>query len=306
MPALNTTQLTADLLNFDQEFDLFPNPELRSPMHFMWSDFDEFCQHYSQKLSMQGDFAKMYEAKIKEISLLKNIPVWVKKDSKIFTTHLFDIYESHLYQKSIFDHDSTAPLDISFISPSGPFKKMAITDCLNIQNYQDFVFISLLKNKLPLREFRLRFNSRLLFEAGANFEKTLLGDLCQITTKGMLFKVKGPEFFKALKDTSAIRLLMNTQILESSRHCNTWKELKSHVETWPNHPLYTQNKVDAFLVDPKLIQLAQRFDYGRTSEIYFFVTFDHLTSTHQIMVKKIQNFLSLAKSCIKNSMQKSA
>lgn len=306
MPSQKASPVNSDLLDIEQEFELFPNLDMPAPIHFVWSDFDEFCQQYRQMLSSHKDFAKLYDLKVKQVSALRSIPVWIKKDAKIITTYLFDIYESHLHHKTYFNHDNTAPIDISFISPSGPFKKMAITDCLNVKNYQDFVFLSLLENKLPFREFRLRFNSRLLCETGTNFEQTFLADLCQITSKGLLFKVKGPEFFKALKDTLSIRLLMNTRILESSQSCTTWSALKSHVETWPNHPLYTQNKDDAFIVDPKALQLAQRFDYGRTSEIYFFVTFDHLKSSHHIMVKKIQSFLNLAKSCIRNSLKKSA
>lgn len=305
MPSVFNAKVHTELLHFDNEFELFPQSEQDgSPLQFMWSDFDECCEYFREKMKLEGETAKLRAQKLAEIAHLKNIPVWIRKGTKLYTTHLFDIYESHLQQKTIFDYDVTAPMDISFISPSGPFKKMAITDCLNIQNYQDFVFLSLLENKLPSREFRLRLNSRLLFEAGANFEHTLLGSLCQVTSKGLLFKVKASDFFTKIKDASQLRLLMNTQIFESTKESLTWQEVKSTAKNWPAHPLYTQNKNDAFLIDPKELQLAHRFDYGRTSEVYFFVSFAHLSQSHGVMVKKIEKFLFEMKTCIKNSMAK--
>ncbi len=305
MASVFSAKIHTDLLHFDQDFDLFPQSEQdSSPLHFIWSDYDECCDYFRQKIKSDGDVAKLREQKLAEISHLKNIPVWIRKDSKLFTTHLFDIYESHLQQKTIFDYDATVPMDISFISPSGPFKKMAITDCLNIQNYQDFVFLSLLDNKLPSREFRLRLHSRLLFESGEQFQNTMLGSLCQVTSQGILLKVMANDFFYKIKETNQLRLLMNTQIFETTKESLTWNEVKNTAKNWPAHPLYTQNKNDAFLIDPKELQLAHRFDYGRTSEVYFFVSFKHLSNSNALMVKKIEKFLFEMKNCIKNTMTK--
>lgn len=304
MPSVFNAKVHTDLLHFDQEFELFPQAEDGSPLQFIWSDYDECCAHFREKMKGDADVAKLREQKLTEISHLKNIPVWIKKGHKLYTTHLFEIYESHLQQKTIFGYDVTAPMDISFISPSGPFKKMAISDCLNIQSYQDFVFLSLLDNKLPSREFRLRLQSRLLFESGSDFQHTLLGNLCQVTTKGLLFKVKAVDFFNKIKDSTQLRLLMNTQIFESTKDDVTWTDVKNTAKNWPAHPLYTQNKNDAFLIDPKELQLAHRFDYGRTSEVYFFVPFKHLSASHALMVKRIEKFLVEMKSCIKNTMTK--
>ncbi len=305
MHSVSNAKVHLDLFNFEQEFELFPMSEQdTSPLQFMWSDYDECCDYFRQKMKGDLDVVKLKEQKITELSHLKHIPVWIRRDSKLYTTHLFDIYENHLQRKSILNTDPSVPMDISFISPSGPFKTMAITDCLNIQNYQDFVFLSLLDNKLPSREFRLRLQSRLLFESGTQFENTLLGSLCQITSKGLLFKVKAADFFNKIKESSQLRLLMNTQVFETTKQSLTWAEVKSSVDSWPTHPLYTQNKTDAFLIDPKELQLAHRFDYGRTSEVYFFVPFKHLSVSNGLMVKKIENFLLQMKSCIKNTMNK--
>jgi hypothetical protein len=304
MPSVFNAKVHTDLLHLDHEFELFPQAEDGSPLQFIWSDYNECCAYFHEKTKGDSDVAKLREQKLAEISHLKNIPVWIKKGHKLYTTHLYDIYQSHLQQKTIFDYDVAAPLDISFISPSGPFKKMAISDCLNIQSYQDFVSLSLLDNKLPSREFRLRLQSRLLLESGSDFEHTFLGNLCQLTAKGLLFKVKSGDFFNKIKGTSQLRLLMNTQIFESTKDHVTWTQVKNTAKNWPAHPLYTQNKNDAFILDPKELQLAHRFDYGRTSEVYFFVTFKHLSSSHTLMVKRIEKFLVEIKSCIKNSMTK--
>ena len=117
MPSQKASPVNSDLLDIEQEFELFPNLDMPAPIHFVWSDFDEFCQHYRQMLSSHKDFAKLYDSKVKQVSALRSIPVWIKKDAKIITTYLFDIYESHLHHKTYFNHDNTAPIDISFISP---------------------------------------------------------------------------------------------------------------------------------------------------------------------------------------------
>ena len=251
MPSVFNAKVHTDLLHFDQEFELFPQAEDGSPLQFIWSDSDECCAHFREKMKDDVDVAKLREQKLIEISHLKNIPVWIKKGHKLYTTHLFDIYESHLQQKTIFDYDASAPLDISFISPSGPFKKMAISDCLNIQSYQDFVFLSLLDNKLPTREFRLRLQSRLLFESGSDFEHTLLGSLCQVTTKGLLFKVKGADFFNKIKDSTQLRLLMNTQIFESTKDDLTWTDVKNTVKNWPRTHSIRKTRTTLFSSTPR-------------------------------------------------------
>jgi hypothetical protein len=291
--------LTESILDFG-----FLNHQLtlniEGPVSFYWTDFKEACELYREKSIHDPQVKAAFEKKMADLERMKQMPVWIRTDSSITHTNLYDLYQSHILHKSQNPQNvlTSGPTDISFISPSGPFKKLAVTDCFNLENYQDFVLVLLLQRKLKEREFRIRLQSRLLIEYGEQSSQASLVDLEQITSSGLLFKCTANVFFQEIRPNGHVRVLMKNSMFDSINHAQNWEETREVLTHWPARPLYTQNKQESFRLNCEDFQITSRFDFGSTQEVYFFVSFDVTRKSNEIATMKIEKFVQKARTHI--------
>lgn len=266
---------------------------------FHWADFHETCATYAHRVQKDVGLKGEFEAKIKELSELKRTPVWIKNTKELIHTNLYQLYQDFILEKMWQNQDAHphAPYDISFISPSGPFKKLSVTDCFNLQTYQDFTHVFLLQGKLPQREFRLRVPSRLLMEYGAGFLEATLVDLEQITGSGLLIRCCGKTFFHQMRPKQQVRLMFKSAPLDVFQGT---KDFRESIATWSQNPFYSHNKQEAFILNCEDFQVASRFDFGETQDIYLFVSFTTLKSSHRLMGEKIERFIAKAKESMRS------
>ncbi|MBY0516293.1 MAG: hypothetical protein K2P81_05260 [Bacteriovoracaceae bacterium] len=276
----------------------------QGPVSFHWSDFKDSCRSYQQKIEVDPVMKAEYESKILELERLQTMPVWIKSEKETTHTTLFNLYQDFILENMWQGKDAHphAPYDISFISPSGPFKKISITDCFNIQTYQDFVMVFLLQGKLPQRDFRLRVPSKLLAEFGSNMSEVGLIDLQQITSSGLLLKCSSKTFFQSIRPDGQVRLMFKTSPLESANQIKNWTSFKDVVAAWGLNPFYSHNKQEAFLLNCSDFQIASRFDFGVTNEVYLFVSFEHLKNANLVIATKLMNFISSGKDSYKSEI----
>lgn len=279
----------------------------QGPISFHWTDFQESCRFYQDRIARDPALRKEYETKLSDLSKLRLMPVWIRGNGETLHTSLFELYQDFILER-LWKADSHphAPYDISFISPSGPYKKLSITDCFNVHTYQDFILVFLLQGKLPQREFRLRTKSRLLVEFGNHYGEAGMLDLEQITSGGLLLKCQSKQFFKGIRPHRKLRLLVKTSGLDEVSRAHDWQNFKDSIAKWGTNPFYTQNKQEAFNLDCNDFQIASRFDFSQTNDIYLYLKFDSLKASNEIMAQRLEKFIVKGREAMKQLLAKKA
>lgn len=294
---LNDSPLTKTL---GEEFVLCENGN----MVFHWADFFETCDVI--KAQLESDPVLMEDFKHRETALsrLSQIPVWIRTESKVHQSTMHDLYERYiLNQMQRLDGlDPFCPLEISFISGTGPFKGMSIAECFNKTTYRDFVLVYLIKGKLPRRDYRIRLKSKVLVEYGQNFSHAELISVDQLTMNGMLLSLDSDTYMKKLMDQESVRILINSQMLTDGKGKNL-EELKVHLSQYAFNLLYSSNKVDA--LTPKLsdFSVQSSFDFSKNKRVFLFISYDKLGATNPESVKAIKEFVMFTKELVREHYQ---
>jgi hypothetical protein len=157
----------------------------------------------------------------------------------------------------------------------------------------------LLEGKLPQRDFRLRVPCRLLMEFGPGLSDAGLIDLQQITTSGLLFKCPVPLFFNEVRPHGELRLLIKSASLDGANKTTDWEGFQQAISQWGLNPFYTQNKLESFTLACSDFQVASRFDFGQTQDVYLFVNYKVLESSHQLMAQHFARFVKTGRAHMK-------
>lgn len=267
---------------------------------FRWADFDETCETIKQKMESDSVLRHDFETRKSNIRKLQLIPVWIKTSNKIYQTTMFDLYERYLlnHTKIISGVESFGKLDISFISGTGPFKSLALTECFNQNTYRDFIVIYLLEGKLPRREYRVRLKCKLLFECGKDFGHAELVQLEQLTSKGMLFSMDSEIYSKTLSKEDKIRILINTDVLRSA--CgSSLTDVKESLSQYAFNLMYTSKKNDSVECSSNNFLVQTSFDFVKDKKIYLFLSYDTVAKANQQVANDLQNFIGHTKELIR-------
>lgn len=291
---LNDSALTKTL---GEEFVLCENGNIV----FHWADFYETCDMI--KTQLEKDPALLQDFKHREHALtrLGLIPVWVRTESKIHQSTMLELYEKFILNQShlLGGVDPFCPLDISFISGTGPFKSMSIAECFNKSTYRDFVLVYLLQGKLPKRDFRIRLRSKILLEYGQNFGQAELVALEQLTMNGMLLSIDSETYMKKVSEQESVRILVNSKMLQEGKDKNLG-DLKNHLSQYAFNLLYSSNKEDSIVCRLKDFSIQSSFDFSKSKKVYLFISYDKLAEVHPYSVKNIRDFVLQTKELVKD------
>jgi hypothetical protein len=294
---LNDSALTKTL---GEEFVLCENGN----MVFHWADFFETCDVIKSQL--ENDPVLMNDFKQRENALgrLAQIPVWVRTESKVHQTTMHDLYEKYILNQThmLGGIDPFCPLEISFISGTGPFKGMSVAECFNKTTYRDFVLVYLIKGKLPRRDYRIRLKSKVLAEYGSNFGQAELVSLEQLTMNGMLMSIDSETYMKKIAEQESLRLLINANML--SHTGKTLEDLKGHLAQYAFNLLYSSNKEDSMTVKMSDFSVQSSFDFSKNKKVFLFISYDKLAESHPANVKAIREFVTHTKELVRDHYQK--
>lgn len=280
-----------------EEFSLCDNGN----MVFHWSDFDETCEliktHMDNDPALREDFQKR-EAGIKKLA---HIPVWIRSNRKVHQLTMFDLYERHVlnhgHNSGI---DSFEPLELSFISGTGPFKAMAIAECFNKNTYQDFVLVYLLKGQLPKRTFRIRLKAKVLAEYGENFAEARLVQLEQLTTEGFLVSLDSQFYLQQLSKSEKVRLLIDANLLTECVGLSL-ENLKTHLSKHTFNLLYSSRKEDAIECALSEFSTQSSFDFFRNKKVFIFVPYSKVKG--HVHAEGMKKFVSYARDLVRDHYQ---
>lgn len=273
-------------------------------MLFHWADFHETCDIIKSHLESDPVLLEDFRRKEKSLSRLEQIPVWIRTQSKVYQTTMHNLYEKFLLnQSNLLGVDPFAPIEISFISGTGPFKSMAIAECFNNSTYKDFVLVYNLKGKLPRRDYRVRLKSKVLMEFGNNFEKAHLVQLEQLTSKGLLFSFDAALFNSEICHQSQLRFLIDSRVLlEAST--KALPELQIYLSQFAFNLMYSSRKEDGITCNLSDFSAQSSFDFFRNKKVYMFTPFSKLETENAESIKNIQGFVEHSKTLVQDHYKK--
>ncbi len=283
-----------------EEFSLCDNGN----MVFHWADFHETCDVVKKHLESHPELKDEFIRKEHALNRLSLIPVWIRTEKKVHQTTMFDLYERYILNQMQLSMgiDPFGPIEISFISSTGPFKSMAIAECFNKNTYKDFVMVYLLHDKLPKRDYRVRLKAKVLMEYGQDFAKAQLIQLEQLTMNGLLLSMESDVFLKEIPKEGSLRLLIDTDCLREGSQKNL-DDLKTYLSQYAFNLMYSSRKEDALSCDVKDINLQSSFDFLKNRKIFLFVAYDQLHGTDATKVKSIVSFVNHTRSLIREHYQ---
>src|SRR6478672_10413767 len=122
MPQVNVTSLfpqsflkeTSLHLTLGEEIPLCEN----GVMVFHWADFHETCDSVKEQLESEPELLEDFQRREAGIAQLTTIPVWIKTREKVHQTHMHELYERHIFNRTnlLGGIDSYGPIELSFIS----------------------------------------------------------------------------------------------------------------------------------------------------------------------------------------------
>lgn len=267
-------------------------------MVFHWADFHETCDSVKDALDKDPELREDFLKREAGISHLSSIPVWVKTREKVHQTSMYELYDRHIFNKSLGGVDAFGPIEISFISGTGPFKNMAITECFNKTIYRDFILINIIRGKLPKRDYRVRVKAKVLFEYGENFSKVELVNLDQLTTSGLLFSVMADVFQKEMASSEKFRIMLDTNSLAQGMGKNL-EELKNHFAQYSFNLMYSSNKTDAITCNLADFSVQSSFDFFKNKKAYLFIPYSKLVC-EGAHLQNIRNFMGYTKELVRD------
>lgn len=283
-------------LSLGQEFPIGEN----GLMVFHWADFHETCDTVRESLESDSELFSDFKRREAGILHLATIPVWIKTKSKVHQTNMYELYERHIFNRSqvLAGADTLGPLDVSFISGTGPFKSMAISECFNKTVYRDFILISLLQGKLPKRDFRVRIKSKVLFEYGEDFSRAQLVNLEQLTTAGLLFSLDAATFQRDFAHCEDFRIILGTDALAEGIG-KSLEELKAHISKYAFNLLYSSHKEDSVTCKLSDFSVQSSFDFFLNKKAYLFIPYTKFGTDSENHLRVIREFMAYTKTLVR-------
>jgi hypothetical protein len=265
---------------------------------FHWADFSETCEGLEQQIKTDETLSKDFSLTKDKINSLKTIPLWIKTQHRVLQFNLYDLYTSYILNHGAERLDPHIPMDISFISGSGPFKTLAISECFNDQLYRDMVMVLLLEQKLPRRDFRIRVKAKVLAEYGDNYEHGHLLHIEQMTQHGLLFACDSDFYFKEWSKIKNLRILLNTQMMSEASGMSL-EEMRQYFDQFPFNLMYSSRKEDAVYSRSEQWSSNSGFDFFQQKKVYLFLPFSAFSEGHPESVKNLKTFVDSAKKLVR-------
>ena len=269
-------------------------------MIFHWADFFETCDYIKSQLEADQTLMRDFENREAALAKLSEIPFWVRTENKVHQTTMHEVYEKFILNQShlLGGIDPFCPLEISFISSTGPFKQLSIAECFNKTTYRDFILVYLLQGKLPRRDYRIRLKSKILMEHGPSFGKAEVVALEQLTMNGLLLSMDADEYKKKISGEESVRILLDVGTLVGGKG-RSLPDLKAYLSKYSFNLMYSSNKDDAFTIKLSDFSVQSSFDFSKNKRVFLFVSYKNLVSSQDGSVDAIKEFVSHTKELVR-------
>lgn len=209
---------SVNFLDYLNQHELFASYQLSSnnSLSFHWADAHETCQFLKQNIKNRGSKYAEYKKLLEHIHDLKMALVWVRSDTKIVQTNLYELYHTMInpLTNNKLNFLQYQACELSLIGPTGPYKTVDLKAWLNREDYLSVVYKNLLSSELPSREFRIRSSGKILCFYGANNINSCVLHVKQIGVSGLLFCTSELNLYGLIKNCENLTLQINTNLFK--------------------------------------------------------------------------------------------
>jgi hypothetical protein len=269
---------------------------MNSIQNFNWSDHALSCELYKKLISHDESHAQSYLLLKAKLDELKRIPLWIKTKMEVMSIDLYELYASHVRGSFENVHQLS---QVSFVSPSGPYKLVSVSSLLALDVYENFVKFFLLTGQLKPRDFRLRIRSKILMEFGQNSSQVGLLELQQITPQGILLKCHHRDE-ELLMSSQSLSLFVNPSFMQ-----NPYENLEQMIVKNSN-PFYTQDRSFQLAIKLNSVKFSKRFDFNKTQESFLYVSYDQLEDQNKKIIPLMKTYVKKSRDSIERDLFKKA
>lgn len=250
----------------------------KSPFYVNYLNGHILIKKIQQDLKSSDEYKEKFDKYFAFMSELEVTKLWLNSDEQIITMNLLDIYQSFLrYLKDkTFEDQLFNTAELSMYGPLGPFQTMAPANLVNNTLAKKIILYNLIKNKIPVRKFRLEVDSTIIWQFGDNYKQVEKLKIKQITEHGIVFSTKDEGLLQDLSETDKIRIYMNLNCLKGGQ--------------FDSNIFYSDHKNDIFEIDQDKVTRCLSFNSFLSDEIHFFCRFKNFDKYPELSI--LQNFVS--------------
>ncbi|MDA9793056.1 hypothetical protein N9B72_00590 [Bacteriovoracaceae bacterium] len=263
-------------------------------LYFSWVDAG-FTTEFVKNLSRSKNVN--YQQFLNRHKQLKNIPMWIKRGKSIKQWALYELYRTLILHGSDFCNEN---LQVSFISPLGPFQKEKLKNIINPTTYNDIVIDLLLKEELNCRNFRFRVDGLVKSYVDKSNESYHL-KVAQVSSDGILFSLSNYEHFKKIQSSKELNFLFDTSILKKTSK-GSLASISNAFSKYPFELFFTNDHLFDQYVDIKNIRFTYQYDNFSEFTNFIYISFRHINSLKDPLHEHVCNFSDNLKSNLKKEI----
>ncbi len=244
-----------------------------APFYFKFNDNHKIIKNLQTRLKENDEAKKLFSYQHIFGDELKKIKLWLKSEENIIQMSMYDIYsgllkhlKDHSYEDQLFNSN-----EVSFIGPLGPFKHMALIECLNDELIDKFIFSQIIKNKLPSRKLRIHTRGKVRIEFGEEFDTFANIEIKQITDSGILFSSKDDLLLETVSKSQFIKFFVDTRMM------NQFLENNLEMPNDANEDFFfTKDHLRYFFIEEVNVVKSLSYKSGVTNEVFLFCRYHHM------------------------------
>lgn len=249
--------------------------------YFTWIDA-KFSTDYVRNLNITS--SDRYKKYFKKHQQLRNIPIWIKSGRKVKYWDLYDLYKTIILHGLDF---STVNIEVSFISPMGPFQKDDFKNIINHEIYHDILVELLLNQELNERNFRFRVDG--LVKCLNADDKSFYINVSQVSNDGILFSLKDTKALEELVSSNDVRFLFDTLLLKKTSKMSL-EGISNNFSSFPFKLFLTNDKYFSQEIRMSDVRVTYQFDNFSEFTNYLYVPFSNIKSHKDNLKEHITNF----------------
>ena len=204
------------------------NVTARSDLFFHWADWKKSLDFMKKTNELGPDLEACKESLMISIEKLKDYPVWLRNRFDTVRTNLHEVYVAYMDPKlhKVWFNNENSDLLISTVAENGPYIPIRTMRWFVKEIYLNFVYLSLLEDRVPARDFRLRFEQTISCEfENSNFCSTEDVVFQQFTTTGILIKFSSNQIVSKLQNLERVKIFFNDHYFKSIQADNAREHL---------------------------------------------------------------------------------
>ncbi len=277
----------------------------KKDISFHWADFSHACQLYrdSQKKGKKNINSEL----TKYVNTFHNTDLWMKASDRVVTLSLYQIYDCLISNTKlpVVNKGKDDLVEVCFMGPGGPFKKISLGECVNDANYAHFVFLRLMDGTLPMRDFRIRCQGKVLCYYEQVLKHSCVLEVSQLTSEGILFVSSEKNLESKLSQAKNFRPLIDIKIFKQALGASL-NDLGNFFNGERADLFYTHDERCEYNINPKDLKFYSGYDSQAKGVDYIFCRYEDIKGHNNLLEDILKSFTQELKSKIYDVAQEAA